>query len=74
MVTSKVMQRLEQKSGESCIAYDGDKVVRYDYFEPTKRTDTDEVILITPGWLGSFTFNGVARCHGKTRCSRATYR
>lgn len=57
---SRVLSRLDGSRGECIEAYDGNKKIYYDFHAARGKNSSDRLIVITPGWLGSITFNSVA--------------
>lgn len=58
----RVLARIDQDRGECCEAWDGQKKVYYDFHAAKGRRDKNRrLVVISPGWLGSLTFNPVAK-------------
>jgi hypothetical protein len=58
----KVLARLDQDRGECIEAWDGIKKIHFDFHPAKGRKDTQRrLVVISPGWLGSLTFNPVAK-------------
>lgn len=57
---SRVLSKLDGSRGECIAAYDGQKKILYDYHPARGHRRSDRLIVISPGWLGSITFNSVA--------------
>ena len=58
---SRVLSKLDGSRGECIEAFDGQKKIFYDYHPATGGKSSDRLIVISPGWLGSITFNSVAK-------------
>lgn len=59
--TSRVLANRLGHCGECVEAFDGDKRILFDYHPAKGKNKNDRLVVISPGWLGSMTFNGVAK-------------
>lgn len=55
------LARYDSNRGECEVAFDGNKKIYYDYYPASSTPASDRLVVLSPGWIGSLTFNRVAK-------------